>query len=115
MYALQSHHRGDRDAGPWRPTGTLAWRARWALLALAAAGLLGFGYAREAVGSPLLAGSVPAAAETVTVAPGDTLWGIARARYPDEDTRQKVFEIEQLNGLRGPTIMAGQRLRVPAR
>lgn len=116
MYALQSHHHRDHDAArPWRLSDTLAWRARWLLLALAAACLLAFGYAREAAGSPLLAGTVPAAAQTVTVAPGDTLWGIARTRYPDADTRQKVFEIEQLNGLRGPTIMAGQRLRVPAR
>src|SRR2546423_3520310 len=116
MYALQSHRHRDHDAvRPWRLAGTLVWRARWVLLAVAAAGLLAVGYAREAAGSPLLGGSVPAAAETVSVAPGDTLWGIARARYPDADTRQKVFEIEQLNGLRGPTIMAGQRLRVPAR
>jgi LysM repeat protein len=116
MYALQSRHHHDHDAARhWRLAATLGWRARWVLLALAAAGLLAFGYAREAAGSPPLGGSVPAAAETVTVAPGDTLWEIARARYPDADTRQKVFEIEQLNGLRGPTIMAGQRLRVPAR
>ena len=34
---------------------------------------------------------------------------------PGADVRQKVFEIEQLNGLSGPVIEAGQRLRVPAR
>lgn len=112
MYALQTH----RDhARRWHLADTLAWRARWALLALAAAGLFAFGYAREAAGSPLVTGSAAAASETVTVAPGDTLWGIAAQRYPDADVRQKVFEIEQLNGLRGPTILAGQRLRVPAR
>jgi nucleoid-associated protein YgaU len=112
MYALQTHRQHPRR---WHLADTLAWRARWALLALAAAGLLAFGYAREAVGSPLVTGSVPAASETVTVAPGDTLWGIASRLYPDSDARQKVYEIEQLNGLRGPTILAGQRLRVPAR
>jgi len=111
MYALQTHHERARR---WHLADSLAWRARWALLALVAAGLLGIGYAREAAGSPLVSGPAPAASETVTVAPGDTLWGIAAERYPDADPRQKVFEIEQLNGLRGPTIMTGQRLRVPA-
>jgi nucleoid-associated protein YgaU len=112
MYAIQTHREAARR---WHPTDTLVWRARWALLALLAVALLGFGYAREAANSPLLERSVPAASETVTVGPGDTLWGIASQRYPDADTRQKVYEIEQLNGLRGPTIMAGHRLRVPAR
>ncbi len=112
MYA--AHTRRD-NAGRWQLEETLVWRARWALLALAAIGLLGLGYAREAVASPVLGNAVPAAAERVTVEPGDTLWGIASSRYPDADVRQKVFEIEQLNGLNGPTIMPGQRLRVPAR
>jgi LysM repeat protein len=112
MYAVQSTHR--QHTG-WHLRDTLAWRARWALVALVTVGLFAFGYAREASGSPLLTGSAPAASGTVTVEPGDTLWGIAARRYPDADVRQKVFEIEQLNGLRGPTIMAGQRLRLPAR
>lgn len=113
MYALQTtrlHRPRYRQLAE-----TLAWRARWVLLALAAMGLLGVAYAREAGGWPLLAGTEPVAAETVTVAPGDTLWGIASRQYPDADVRQKVYEIQQLNGLRGPTIMAGQRLRLPAR
>jgi nucleoid-associated protein YgaU len=112
MYAVHTHH---EHAHRWRLDRALAWRARWPVLALGAVVLLGVGYAREAAGSPLLGGTVPAAAETVTVAPGDTLWGIASSRYPDADVRQKVFEIERLNRLNGPTIMAGERLRVPAR
>jgi LysM repeat protein len=51
----------------------------------------------------------------VTVAAGDTLWSIAARRYPDADPREKVFQIEQLNHLAGPTIVPGERLRVPAR
>ena len=115
MYAIQTHR---EHARRWQTSGergeSLVWRARWALLATAAVGLLGIGYAREAVGSPLVGVNVPVAAETVTVAPGDTLWDIATSRYPGADVRQKVFEIEQLNGLSGPSIEAGQRLRVPA-
>lgn len=112
MYAVQTRQqRADR----WHLRDTPLWRVRWALLAAASAALLGAGYAREAAGSPLVTGAVPAAADLVTVAPGDTLWDIASRRYPGTDTRQKVFEIEQLNGLSDPSIQAGQRLRVPAR
>jgi LysM repeat protein len=85
------------------------------VLGLAAVMLLGLGYAKEAAVSPLVAGPVVAAPETVTVQPGDTLWGIASLRYPGADVRQKVYEIERLNDLGGPTIVAGQRLRVPER
>jgi nucleoid-associated protein YgaU len=113
MYAISHSYR--EHARRWRLEETLAWRARWALLAVATVAMLAFGYAREAAQSPLLGGPVPAAAERVTVQPGDTLWDIASARYPDADTREKVFEIEQLNGLNSPSIQAGQRLRVPAR
>ena len=109
MYAIETRH---ERVGRWHLRDAL-WRVRWAFLGAAVAALLGAGYARIAVASS--AGSpVPVAAETVTVAPGDTLWDIASRRYPDADPRQKVFEIEQLNGLGGPTIEAGQHLRVPA-
>jgi nucleoid-associated protein YgaU len=111
MYALQSRREHVRR---WQVAETLVWRARWALLALAAVALLAFGYAREAATSPLLNGGVPAASETVTVQPGDTLWGLATSHYPEVDARQKVYEIEQLNDLPGPTIVVGQRLRMPA-
>jgi LysM repeat protein len=111
MYAIQTRQ---ERAGRWHLRDTPLWRVRWAILAVAAATLLGVGYGREAASSPVMSGAAPAAAETVTVAPGDTLWDIASSRYPGADVRQKVFEIEQLNGLSGPSIEAGQRLRVPA-
>jgi nucleoid-associated protein YgaU len=69
--------------------------------------LLGLGFARVAQGS------APAAAETVVVQRGDTIWGIAAQRYPNEDVRVKVGEIEQLNGLGGPELQAGQSLKLP--
>src|SRR4030088_2644025 len=64
-------------------TDTWAWRGRWLIAALVAGVLLGVGCGREAVGSALPGAAVPAAPETVTVAPGDTLWTIASRRYPD--------------------------------
>ena len=51
---------------------------------------------------------------TVVVQPGDTLWGIASARYPADDVRLRVDEIERLNGLHSPQIEVGETLRLPA-
>jgi LysM repeat protein len=112
MYAIQTRQ---ERVGRWHLRDTPLWRVRWALLAAAAVALLGVGYAREAAGSPLVGGAPPVASETVTVEPGDTLWDLASSRYPGADVRQKVYEIEQLNGLSGPAIEAGQHLRMPAR
>ena len=50
----------------------------------------------------------------VTVAPGDTLWGIAKRYYPGEHTGKKVFEIQQLNpGLDPGRLMPGQTVWLP--
>lgn len=79
---------------------------RWAVVALAVMAI-SLGLAKVALGD---AGS----AETVVVVqPGDTLWGIAAARYPGDDVRVRVDEIERLNGLQGPGIEVGETLRLP--
>ena len=57
-------------------------------------------------------GSAPLGA-TVVVQPGDTLWSIAANRYPGDDPRARVDEIERLNRLQGPLIEAGETLRLP--
>ena len=50
----------------------------------------------------------------VTVAPGDTLWGIAKKYYPGEHTGERVFEIRQLNpGLDPGKLMPGQTVWLP--
>ncbi len=67
----------------------------------------GFGFAHAVHGGP------PARYESVTVAPGQTLWQIASERYPNADVRERVAAIETANGLAGPNLRAGQRLRVP--
>jgi LysM repeat protein len=54
------------------------------------------------------------AAATIVVQPGDTLWAIAAERYPADDTRARVDQIERLNGLQSPVIEAGETLRLPA-
>jgi LysM repeat protein len=54
------------------------------------------------------------AAATVVVQPGDTLWTIAAERYPADDPRARIFEIERLNNLSSPAIVVGETLRLPA-
>jgi LysM repeat protein len=48
------------------------------------------------------------------VAAGETIWGLAQRYAPDEDSRQFVYEVLQLNDLRQPVLFPGQRLLLPA-
>lgn len=50
---------------------------------------------------------------TVTVQPGDTLWGIAAAARPGDDPRQLIAEIRQMNGLADAGLVPGQVLTLP--
>ena len=91
--------RSAREASPLRHLG------RWvAVIALIVAA--GWALARVAIG-----GTEPVT--IVVVQPGDTLWAIAAARYPGEDTRERVDAIERANGLAGPVIAAGETLQLP--
>jgi LysM repeat protein len=78
---------------------------RWALVLVAALAVM-LALSRVAQGGE--------AAATVVVQPGDTLWAIAAERYPGDDTRARVDQIERLNGLQSPVIEAGETLRLPA-
>jgi nucleoid-associated protein YgaU len=57
-------------------------------------------------------GSGPAVTDTVVVAPGDTVWSIAAARYRG-DPRPHVEAILQVNHLRTPLLTPGQSLMIP--
>lgn len=59
-------------------------------------------------------GGVEVQDATVVVQPGDTLWAIAAQRYPSDDVRARVGDIERANGLQSPVIEAGEILRLPA-
>ena len=51
----------------------------------------------------------------VTVAPGQTLWQIASTvTAPDEDVRDVVARLVELNGLDGASLQAGQQILVPS-
>lgn len=110
MYVLRS---GQAIGRCWNPPGPRLRKARWPISALIACLLLGLGYAQAWEGSAALPTRSQAAYEIVSVGDGETLWGIATRRYPGADPRVKIAQIEQLNGLSGPTILAGQRLKVP--
>lgn len=52
--------------------------------------------------------------ETITVAPGDSLWSIAEEVAPSHDPRDVVDELVRLNALEGAVVWVGQRLSIPA-
>jgi len=78
---------------------------RWALVLVAALAVM-VALSRVAQGGE--------AAVTVVVQPGDTLWTIAAERYPGDDPRGRIDEIERLNNLSSPVIVVGETLRLPA-
>ena len=93
---------------PWRAARAGGHRqARRALLVMGAMLLTSVGLAVAAHG-----GTRPADS-SVVVQPDDTLWSIASEHYPADDVRVRVQDIEQANGLHGPTIEVGQTLRLP--
>jgi LysM domain-containing protein len=102
MYAMSREPRSFR---PTRSDQSLRRLYRWALVVVAALAVM-LALSRVAQGGE--------AAATMVVQPGDTLWAIAAARYPADDTRARVDEIERLNNLSSPVIEAGETLRLPA-
>ena len=54
---------------------------------------------------------------TVIVQPGQTMWGLAERIAPNDDPRETIARIADLNGLAGDaaaTVYPGQRLVIPA-
>lgn len=61
------------------------------------------------------AAAPPAPLQTVRVAPGDTLWEIAKQHGPvGTDLRRLTFDLERLNGLEGQVLRPGMELKLPA-
>ena len=105
MYAISHPTRSYRSYRPARSDHRLRRLYRWALVLVAALAVM-LALSRVAQGGE--------AAATIVVQPGDTLWAIAAARYPGDDTRARIDEIERLNNLSSPLIEAGETLRLPA-
>ncbi len=47
------------------------------------------------------------------VKPGDTIWDIAKERYPGQHTGEKVYQITEANKVQNGLIKPGQVLKVP--
>jgi nucleoid-associated protein YgaU len=75
-------------------------------LAAAAAGLL--------IAGGVAYGGSSTAPQRVVVKSGDTLWGIAQARYTGDDIQSRVAQIESDNHLRSAALTPGQVLQLPA-
>jgi hypothetical protein len=109
---------------PTRSTGRgstrlrLTVRGRRVLAALAAlpvvvaltAAVLGGGAALASRDTGAPAGTF----DTVTVAPGESLWTIAEDVAPERDPRDVVDQIVRLNALDDVELQAGQQLAIPA-
>lgn len=100
MYAAGYGTHPLRSSRRIRPVGRLA-----AVFALAAAVSLGLAVVAH--------GGTASQDTTIVVQPGDTLWSIASQRYPSDDIRGRVLEIERANGLSDPMIEVGEALRLP--
>ncbi len=62
-----------------------------------------------------VAESAPAGSfATVTVAAGESLWGIAEEVAPQADPRDVIDAIVRFNALETSAVAAGQRLSIPA-
>ncbi|MQA09264.1 MAG: LysM peptidoglycan-binding domain-containing protein [Pseudonocardiaceae bacterium] len=85
---------------------------RWPLLVVLGVsvflGVLGVGTLAEGVSPP-----VPERTTVVSIAPGETLWGIANRVAPGSDPEAVVQRIRELNGLSGTGVRAGQPVTVP--
>ena len=124
--SLSATHEGVRAVRGAQPSGArpaatrlrLTRRGRAVLTTLVAAPLaaaLAFTAlgATSAAAAPDTAGGATVTFDTVMIAPGETLWGIASEIAPSADPRDVVDAIKRLNALESAQLVAGQRLAIP--
>jgi hypothetical protein len=101
----------ERMAAPRPPRQVGRWRRLLRNLAIGGAvlGLLFLIFTSRALGA-----TPPRPPRVVVVQPGQTVWSIAEAQFPNQDPRQSVYEIDQTNHLSGGLVYPGERLRLPA-
>lgn len=101
--------------GGWGALAVLAMLAGALALAVLLAGLAGGGGAQARPGVGAQAGpDRPAVAGHVVVAPGETLWEVARARAPrDSDPRAYLERLMATNGLEDPVVRPWTVLLLP--
>ena len=83
------------------------------LVALSLAVVLGAGFALQAGAGSKVQPTKPDSFVTVTIAPGETVWSIAKALNSSGDLRQLVDQIITVNSLQSADLTAGSKIRVP--
>ena len=99
------------EPGPVRMTGR--GRAVF-VLALVLVAFLAVSLLRTGTQAGAGTQSTGSATRTVTVHPGETLWQLALQVAPNDDPRDTIDRIRDLNSLDTTVVQAGQRLIVPA-
>ena len=92
--------------------------AVWTGAAIVALGVLGAGTLCSEIGQLQSRGNAPlAATTTITVNPGDTLWGVAKSvAGPGDNLPDRIEEIAQSNGIASSkTLMPGMHLVITVR
>jgi len=96
-----------------RSTVRLTRRGRFVVFAVGLLVLLALGLLiSNGAGAASDAGT-PERTHAVVVGPGDTLWELASTAAHGGDIRSMITHIEELNGLSGVSLSAGQTLRIP--
>lgn len=115
--AASSHGVEARDRSVGHASGgaglRLTARGRRALVLVVVLLLAGLVLAGRAVAAGV--GTDAVAVETHTVAAGETLWGIAaQISGPDDDVRDVVIRLKELNQMDSADLMAGEQVLLPA-
>lgn len=113
---IRSAARPGRPVPPTVPASglRLTRRGRLVLVALVAFVVVVVALAGAASVSAVTSAPEGPATATVVVAPGQTLWEVAEEVAPDEDPRDVIAAIAELNDLPGSIVAPGQSLIVPA-
>lgn len=96
-----------------RSTVRLTRRGRVVVFAVGLLMLLGLGLAISSGAGAALHSGTPERTHAVVVEPGDTMWKLASQAADGGDVRSMITHIEEINGLSGVSLSAGQTLRIP--
>jgi LysM repeat protein len=83
------------------------------LVVLSLTTVFGAGFAMQAGAGSKVVPTKPDSYVTVTVAPGETIWSVAKALNNGGDVRELVDQIIKVNGLASSDLTAGSKIRVP--